>query len=111
MGFQGSSELLGSVLEGHVNGVTVLGRLVLGELGDLVVPVGHGVLEVLASLLGVLLDLGSVGSDVLVHAVDLGVGGRCPRAGGSLPAGDGKTKVVSLLSTIGVDHAKGLLVA
>merc|ERR1712054_220251 len=96
------SELLGQL--------GVLGSLVLGELGDLVVPVGHGVLEVLASLLGVLLDLGSVGSDVLVHAVDLGVGGRCPRAGGSLPAGDGKTKVMGLLLAVGIDHVKGLLV-
>merc|ERR1712054_50720 len=83
LGVEGSSELLGGVLEGHVDGVTVLGHLgvdivELGSSGgneglhlvvcpgtgglvllsDLLVPVGHGVLEVLASLLGVLLDLG-----------------------------------------------------
>merc|ERR1712054_680717 len=154
LGVEGGSELLGGVLQGHVDGMTVLGHLgvdivelgsgggnetldlvvgpgtgglvllselsrelgvlgslVLRELGNLVVPVGHGILKVLAGLLGILLDLGSVGSNMLVHAIDLGVGGGSPRAGGLLPAGDGKTKVVSLLLTVGVDHAKSLLVA
>merc|ERR550514_1883148 len=42
----------------------------LVEAVDLVVPVTHGLLEVLLGLLGVLLDLGSVGRNMAVHAVD-----------------------------------------
>merc|ERR1711970_1175280 len=154
LGVQGSLETHGSLLERHVNLVTVLrhlslnivelssggsnksldlvvgpgaGGLVLrGELGretaasclgvaaevlDLVVPGVHCVLKVLARLLGVLLDLGSVGSDVLVHAVDASVGSRCPRGGGCLPALHGHAKVVSLLTTIVSGHLDGAAVA
>merc|ERR1719163_998881 len=48
---------------GRETAASLLG--VTTEVLDLVVPGVHGVLEVLAGLLGVLLDLGSVGSDVL----------------------------------------------
>merc|ERR1711924_166699 len=82
----------------------------LGELGDFVAPVGHGVLEVLADLLGILLDLSSIGSHMLVHAVDLRVGLGRPRAGGTLPGVHSKTEVVSLLFAVGVDHAEGLVI-
>merc|ERR1719453_1814229 len=58
------------------------------EAVHLVVPVTHGLLEVLLGLLGVLLDLCRVGCDVLVHLVDAGVGSGGPRGGGALPSGD-----------------------
>merc|ERR1711959_884612 len=54
-------------------GATLLG--LLRYVGHLVVKTVHGLLEVLAGLLGVLLDLRSVGSDVLVGLLDLRVGG------------------------------------
>merc|ERR1711959_144554 len=154
LGVQGSLETHGSLLERHVNLVTVLRHLSLNivelssggsnksldlvvspsagglvlrselsretaasglgvatEVGDLVVPRVHSVLKVLARLLGVLLDLGSVGSDVLVHAVDASVGSRCPRGGGCLPALHGHAKVVSLLTTIVSGHLDGAAVA
>merc|ERR1712054_113915 len=153
LGIQGSLETHGSLLQGHIDIVTLLGHLgldivelsrsgsnksldlvvspgagglVLGrELGrktaasglgvaaevlDLVVPRVHGVLKVLAGLLGVLLDLSSVGSDVLVHAVDASVGGGCPRRGGSLPAMHSETKVLGLLTAIMVGHRDGATV-
>merc|ERR1712054_454607 len=143
LGIQGSLETHGSLLQGHIDIVTLLGHLgldivelsrsgsnksldlvvspgagglVLGrELGrktaasglgvaaevlDHVVPRVHGVLKVLAGLLGVLLDLGSIGSDMLVHAVDAGIGGRGPGRGGSLPTLDSHAEVVGSLATV-----------
>merc|ERR1711998_794239 len=44
------------------------------EAVHLVVPMTHGLLEVLLGLLCVLLNLGGVGSNVTVHLVDAGVG-------------------------------------
>merc|ERR1711966_536991 len=114
LGVQGSLETHGSLLERHVNLVTVLRHLSLNivELSsggsnkplDLVVGPGAGGLVLRG-------DLGSVGSDVLVHAVDASVGSRCPRGGGCLPALHGHAKVVSLLTTIVSGHLDGAAVA
>merc|ERR1712036_42083 len=102
----------GLVLRGELGRETAASCLgVAAEVLDLVVPGVHCVLKVLARLLGVLLDLGSIGSDVLVHAVDASVGSRCPRRGGCLPALHGHAKVVSLLTTIVSGHLDGAAVA
>merc|ERR1712036_132437 len=81
------------------------------EAVDLVVPVTHGLLEVLLGLLGVLLDLGRVGSNMAVHLVDASVGRGGPRRGGTLPRGDGQAEVASSLTGVTVDHGDGLPVA
>merc|ERR1719163_1131403 len=94
---------------GRETAASLLG--VTTEVLDLVVPGVHGVLEVLAGLLGVLLNLRGIGSDVLVHAVDASVGGRCPRGGGCLPALHGHAKVVGLLTTVVSGHLHGAAVA
>merc|ERR1711881_792988 len=104
LGAEGGVHAGGGSLEHHVGVVTVLGHastdlaelcgsgggdgadfvvrevaesLVLGgSLGSELGAALLGLLEVLAGLLGVLTDLGSVGSDVLVGLLDLRVGGR-----------------------------------
>merc|ERR1712036_32274 len=81
------------------------------EAVDLVVPVTHGLLEVLLGLLGVLLDLGRVGSNMAVHLVDASVGRGGPRRGGTLPSGDGQAEVASSLAGVTVDHGDRLPVA
>merc|ERR1712054_402213 len=81
------------------------------EAVHLVVPVTHGLLEVLLGLLGVLLDLGRVGSNVAVHLVDASVGRGSPRRGGTLPGGHGQAEVASSLAGVPVDHVNGLPVA
>merc|ERR1711959_393870 len=81
------------------------------EAVDLVVPVTHGLLKVLLGLLGVLLDLGRVGSDMAVHLVDASVGRGGPRRGGTLPSGDGQAEVASSLAGVTVDHGDRLPVA
>merc|ERR1712054_342556 len=81
------------------------------EAVHLVVPVTHGLLEVLLGLLGVLLDLGRVGSNVPVHLVDASVGRGSPRRGGTLPGRHGHAEVASSLAGVPVDHVNGLPVA
>merc|ERR1711988_730978 len=75
------SLVLGSCL-GSELGATLLS--LLGNIGHLVVEASHGLLEVLASLLGVLTDLGSIRSDVRVGLLDLGIGGRSEGGEGTL---------------------------
>merc|ERR1711988_752126 len=93
---------------------TELALRVLGgtlEAVHLVVPMTHGLLEVLLGLLGVLLNLGGVGSNVTVHLVDAGVGSGSPGSGRTLPGGHGQAEVASSLAAVTVDHRDGLLVA
>merc|ERR1712159_600119 len=111
-------DLVGSPCTGSlVLGSELLGELAAGSLGvltelhHLVVPASHGGLEVLAGLLGVLLDLGSVGGNVLVHAVNASIGGGCPSSGGLLPAIDSKLEVLGGLALVVVDKLVGALVA
>merc|ERR1712205_271961 len=94
---------------GRETAASLLG--VTTEVLDLLVPGVHGTLEVLAGLLGVLLDLGSVGSDMLVHGVDTGVGGRGPRVGSLLPGGNSDTQVVGGLLLVVSSHLEGGLIA
>merc|ERR1711881_109412 len=79
-------------------GATLL--CLLTNIGHLVVKAVHGLLEVLASLLGVLLDLGSVGSDVLVGLLDLGVGRRSKSREGTLLVLHSKLQVVGSLTLV-----------
>merc|ERR1712054_708233 len=75
------SLVLGSCL-GSELGATLLS--LLGHVGHLVVEASHGLLEVLASLLRVLTDLGSIRSNVRVGLLDLGIGGRSESGEGTL---------------------------
>merc|ERR1711988_2022623 len=75
------SLVLGSSL-GSELGATLLGLLL--HVGHLVVEASHGLLEVLASLLRVLTDLGSIRSNVRVGLLDLGIGGRSESGEGTL---------------------------
>merc|ERR1719446_1654098 len=59
---------------GRQLGTTLLS--LLGHIGHLLVEAVHGLLEVLAGLLGVFLDLSSIGCDMLVGLLDLRVGSR-----------------------------------
>merc|ERR1711959_469466 len=95
------SLVLGGSL-GRELGATLLG--LLRYVGHLVVKTDHGLLEVLAGLLGVLLDLRSVGSDVLVGLLDLRVGGRRERGESTLLVEHGKLKVAGSL-TLGLARA------
>merc|ERR1712054_374857 len=100
------------ILRSELGRKTAAGGLrVTTEVLDLVVPRVHGILKVLASLLGVLLNLGSVGSDVLVHAVDASVGGRGPGRGSSLPALHSHAQVVGCLTAAVVGHRDGATIA
>merc|ERR1719271_617602 len=91
--------------------LAVGGLLTSGEAGDLVVPGVHGVVQVLAGLLGVLNDLGSVGSHVPVGASDLRVGRGRPSGGGLLPGRDSEAQVLGVLTTVGSNDGVGLPVA
>merc|ERR1719163_221117 len=91
------SLVLGGSL-GRELGATLLG--LLRYVGHLVVKTVHGLLEVLAGLLGVLLDLRSVGSDVLVGLLDLRVGGRRERGESTLLVEHGKLKVAGSLTLV-----------
>merc|ERR1711988_1945412 len=103
---------LGLVLSTELSAELAL-RILGGALEavHLVVPVTHGLLEVLLGLLGILLDLGRVGSNVPVHLVDASVGRGSPRRGGALPGGHGQAEVASSLAGVPVDHVNGLPVA
>merc|ERR1711924_554443 len=90
------SLVLGGSL-GSELGATLLG--LLRDVGHLVVETVHGLLEVLAGLLGVLLDLGSVGSDVL-GLLDLRVGGGRERGKSALLVEHSKLKVGTSLALI-----------
>merc|ERR1711924_330931 len=81
------------------------------EAGDLVVPGAHGVLEVLAGLLGVLNNLGSVGSHMPVGAGDLSIGGSSPRSSGPLPGSHSELQVLGVLATISIHDGVCLPVA
>jgi hypothetical protein len=74
--------------------------LLLGDIRHLVVKTVHGLLEVLAGLLGVLLDLSSIGSNVLVGLVDLGVGGRSQSGQSTLLCGHGKLELLRGVSLV-----------
>merc|ERR1712054_551733 len=88
-------------------GATLL--CLLGDIGHLVVKAVHGLLEVLAGLLGVLLDLGSVGSDVLVGLLDLGVGGRSESRESTLLVLHSKLQVVGSLALVLTHDLAGLV--
>merc|ERR1711988_1106785 len=87
LGIEGSLEAHGGLLQCHVNLVTVLGHLGL----DIV-------------------ELSSIGSDMLVHAVDAGIGGRGPGRGGSLPTLDSHAEVVGSLAAVVGRHLNGAAV-
>jgi len=73
-----------------------VGRLLVALEGvHLVVPLLGNSLELLASLLSVLLDLGSVGRDVTVELIDLGVGRRGPSVGRLVPGSSGELQGTS----------------
>merc|ERR1711975_18464 len=105
MGSSGGHETLDLVVGPGAGGLG-LGR----EVGNLVVPLVHGDIEVLTGLLCVLLDLGSVGSDVGVHAVDASVGRGGPRVGGLLPGGNSELELLSGLTLVVGSILEGTLV-
>merc|ERR1711881_6279 len=87
-------------------GATLLG--LLGHVGHLVVKPIHGLLEVLTGLLGVLLDLGSIGCDVLVGLLDLGVGSRGQSREGTLLGRDSEAELLSSMGLVLAHDLAGL---
>merc|ERR1711959_466945 len=101
------AELL--VLGNHLGsklGAALLGLLT--DVVDLVIKTVHGLVEVLAGLLGVLLNLGSVGRDGLVGLTNLSVRGRREGGQGTLVSGGGHPQVVcGLLLVLAHDSTLG----
>merc|ERR1711871_589392 len=90
-------------------GAALLGLLL--HVCHLVVESIHGVVEVLASLLCVLLDLSRVLSNVLVGLLDLGVSSRSKSRQGALLSGSGLLQVASSLLLVPLHDRTSLLEA
>merc|ERR1711881_42341 len=77
---------------GRELGATLL--CLLGDMSHLLVEAVHGLLEVLAGLLGIFFDLSSIGCNVLVSLPDLGIGGRRQSGESTLLSRNGKTELL-----------------
>merc|ERR1712100_396965 len=102
----------GLVLVGELGGKTAVGGLlVLGEGVDSVGPLLLHTLEVLLGTLLVGDDLSGVSGNVLVHLVNLSVGGGSPRSSGLLPASGGEVQALGSTVAVPLDETHRLGVA
>merc|ERR1712054_207387 len=91
---------------GRQLGTTLLS--LLGHIGHFLVETVHGFLEVLASLLGVFLDLRSIGCNVLVGLLDLRIGSRSKSSESTLLGRDGELELLSSMSLVLTHDFAGL---
>merc|ERR1719337_517163 len=102
----------GLVLVGELGGKTAVGGLlVLGEGVDSVGPLLLHTREVLLGTLLVGDDLSGVSGNVLVHLVNLSVGGGSPRSSGLLPASGGEVQALGSTVAVPLDETHRLGVA
>merc|ERR1712036_116172 len=103
-----SGLVLGSELSSELG--TTLGSL-SASVGDILVELRHGTLESLAGGLGVLLDLGSIDSDVLVGLGNARVDRGFVCGHGALLGLDGNAELVGGMSLVASDTGTDLLAA